>query len=257
MIQRDDGQPSQLFTAMQRGESLAIRVARELERLIVEGGLAVGKRLPSERELADQFAVSRTVIREAIRTLVAKGLLDVRTGSGTVVREPTAEAAAESMSRLLATRPDRYDYTRVIEVRRVLEVEIAGLAAHRRTSEDIAALKAILTRAEERLGDPDTFVHTDVAFHEALARATHNDLFVVLLSSIAQAMIAVRQLGLRVPGTPARALDYHRRILTCVEAGDVMGARQAMDRHMDEAWQTMSAALSHANLTPAAEGNGA
>lgn len=228
---------------MRREESLAVRVAREVERLIVQGHLVAGTRLPSERDLAEQFGVSRTVVREAVRTLAARGLLEVRTGSGTVVRHPTSEAAAESMSRLLATHSHGLDYGRVIEVRRVLEVEIAGLAAERRTDDDLATLDTILTQAEDRLGDPHTFVETDVSFHEALARATHNDLFLVILSSIALAMINVRRLGLRVPGTPERALTYHRSIYAAVKQGDGAAARHAMSEHMDEARQTVMAAL--------------
>lgn len=248
--QRDDTQSDQLFRVMQREESLASRVARELEQLILQNRLAIGERLPSERDLSEQFGVSRTVIREAVRTLSAQGLLEVKTGSGTVVRRPTSEAAAESMSRLLATRPDWHNRARIIEVRRVLEVAIAGFAAERRTPEDLASLTAILTQAAERLDDPETFVQTDVAFHEAVARATHNDLFFAILSSIAQALIDVRRLGLRVPGTPTRALNYHRRILDCISGSDVVGARQAMDEHITEAQHTMEAALSNADTAP-------
>lgn len=243
MEQQDDAQSGQLFVMMEREEPLASRAAREIERLILQNQLVAGTRLPSERELASQFAVSRTVIREAVRTLVAKGFLEVKTGSGTIVRQPSSASAAESMSRLLAARSDRFDYGHVNEVRRLLEVEIAGLAAQRRTNDDLQALTGILTQAAENLADPETFVHTDVAFHEALAHATHNDLFVILLSSIAQTMIDVRRLGLRVPGTPARALDYHHRIFASVQDRDIPGARAAMDQHMDEAGQTMAAAL--------------
>lgn len=240
---RDSEQVGALFTVMRREEPLSSRVASELERLILHNHLAVGTRLPSERDLADQFGVSRTVIREAVRTLIARGLLEVKTGSGTVVRQVTSSSAVESMSRLLASRSDRFTHERIGEVRRVLEVEIAGLAAERRTPDDLAALADILSQAALRLDDPETFVQTDVAFHEALARATHNDLFLIILSSIAETMIDVRRLGLRVPGTPARAIDYHRRIFSAVEARDVEGARRAMDQHMDEARQTMARAI--------------
>jgi GntR family transcriptional repressor for pyruvate dehydrogenase complex len=233
----------QLITALPRAEPLAGRVASQLEQLILQQQIPAGQRLPSERDLADQFGVSRTVIREAVRTLAARGLLDVRSGRGTIVRALTTEAAVESMSRLLTTRSHRFDYEKVGEVRRVLEVEIAGLAAERRQPDDIRALETVLERAQEKLEDPETFIETDVGFHEALARATHNDLFLVILSSIAHVMRDVRRLGLRVPGTPARALDYHRRIFDAVRAGDAEGARRAMSQHMDEARQTIAEAL--------------
>lgn len=121
----------------------------------------------------------------------------------------------------------------------MLEVEIAGLAALRRTPDDIKVLEEILQRAEEHLEDPDVFVETDVALYVALARATQNELFSVLLDSITAIMVEVRRLALKVPGAPARALIYHPSILERVRAGDVEGARAAMNRHMDEASETM------------------
>lgn len=225
-----------------RDATLAHHVAAELERLITEGRFRPGERLPSERELAERFGVSRTVVREAVRGVAAKGLLEVRAGSGTVVRRPSSEQVAASIGLLLSmsggATPEK-----IVEVRRILEVEIAGLAAARRTADDLALLAGILQTAAEKIDDADTFVQTDVAFHSALAVAAHNELFGVLLESIAGVMVEVRVVGLRVPGTPERALAFHRDVFRCVEAGDAAGARAAMDRHMDEAIETMTAAL--------------
>jgi GntR family transcriptional repressor for pyruvate dehydrogenase complex len=144
---------------------------------------------------------------------------------------------------------------KVVEVRRILEVEIAGLAAERRTDEDLRRLESILLNAAEKLDDPDTFVETDVAFHAALAEATQNELFGVLLASIANVMTEVRIVGLAVPGTPARALAYHRDVFRCVQQRDRAGARDAMNRHMDEAAATMSEALrlAQGDASPAAD----
>src|SRR4029434_1284654 len=116
-----------------REATLANRVTKEIEGLIIDGRIEMGRRLPSERDLADQFGVSRTVVREAVRGLVAKGLLEVRPGSGTIVRSPTCGAVTQSLTLfLLAGQSDlELDYTNVHEIRRVLEIEIAGLAAER------------------------------------------------------------------------------------------------------------------------------
>jgi GntR family transcriptional regulator, transcriptional repressor for pyruvate dehydrogenase complex len=231
------------IATLEREPKLADRVTQQLQGLVVNGQFSPGDRLPSERELGDRFGVSRTVVREAVRALVAKGLLEVRPGSGTVIRALTTESAVESMSLLLRQRSRRLDYAQVVEVRRLLEVEIAGLAAERRSDSDIETMEEVLRQAKERLDDPDNFINTDIAFHAALAQATQNELFVVLLDSIADVMVEVRRLGLGVPGTPARALGYHRSILACVRVGDVEGARQAMYRHMDEARDTMRQAV--------------
>jgi GntR family transcriptional repressor for pyruvate dehydrogenase complex len=240
-----DEQPTKapdLIRSIVREATLAHHVAAELEALIVGQGFRPGERLPSERELAERFGVSRTVVREAVRGVAAKGLLEVRAGSGTVVRAPSSEVAAASMTLLLSMSGGGAP-AKIVEVRRTLEVEIAGLAAERRTADDLGVLAAILETAAEKIEDPETFVETDVAFHATLARATHNELFGVLLESIANIMVEVRVVGLRVAGTPERALAFHRDIFACVERGDPAGARTAMDRHMDEAIATMTAAL--------------
>lgn len=238
-----------VIQVIEREATLAHHVAAQLERLIVQQHFQTGERLPSERELAERFGVSRTVVREAVRTVASKGLLDVRAGSGTVVRKPSSETVAASMALLLSMH-GQMTPAKVVEVRRILEVEIAGLAAQRRTDGDLRQLEAILQNASENLDDPDTFIETDIAFHAALARATQNELFSVLLASISNIMTEVRIIGLNVPGTPERALHYHRAVFRCTELGDEAGARLAMDRHMDEAIATMTAALS-SEPTPA------
>lgn len=231
-----------------RDATLAQHVAVQLERLIVQQHFETGDRLPPERELAERFGVSRTVVREAVRTVASKGLLDVRAGSGTVVRKPSSDTVAASVALLLSMN-GQMTPAKIVEVRRILEVEIAGLAARRRTADDLLRLESIIRSAAEELDDPDTFIATDVAFHAALAQATQNELFSVLLASIANVMTEVRIVGLRVPGTPERALRYHRDVFAAVERGDRDLAREAMNRHMDEAITTMTAALGGTEAT--------
>jgi DNA-binding FadR family transcriptional regulator len=86
--------------------------------------------------------------------------------------------------------------------------------------------------------DEETFVRTDVDFHVALARGTHNELFLILLASIGDVLVELRRLGWRTPGAAARALAHHRKVLERVADCDINGARQAMDAHMDEARET-------------------
>ena len=236
-----------LVATLVRPETLANRVQAELQRLIVESQLGVGDRLPTERDLAEQFGVSRTVVREAVRALVAKGLIEVAAGRGAMVRAPSPEWAAESIGLLMRHSSSGLDYDKVIEVRRMLEVQIAALAASRRTKADLDDLDAILDGAANHVADADAFISFDVAFHAALARATHNELFSALLDSLSPVMVEVRRLGLRVPGTPQRALDHHCSVLDAVRARQVRIARVAMNRHMDEARDTLQAALAKAN----------
>lgn len=240
--------PEARFRAVARESTLVDRVAEQIEGQIVGGRLQPGARLPSERELAEQFGVSRTVIREAVRVLAAKSLLEVRSGSGTVVRSPSTRAIAQSMTLLLRTG-QRIDHAAIHEVRRTLEVEIAGLAAERRTTADVADLEALLADMATILAEGrtpatrDRFAANDVRFHDALARATHNELFVLLLDSIADVMLEVRQIGFEGAGSHQDTLDFHRAILEQVRAGDAAGAREAMRAHLVNAEQVMRAGL--------------
>jgi GntR family transcriptional regulator, transcriptional repressor for pyruvate dehydrogenase complex len=227
-----DAASEDLFQAMPREATLANRVTQEIEQLIVDGRLKTGKRIPSERDLAGQFGVSRTVVREAVRGLVAKGLLEVKPGSGTMVRTPSARSITQSMSLFLRAHQADLSYDKIHEVRRILEIEIAGLAAARRMPEDLATLEQILERMADMRADPERFPQLDVLFHAALAAATHNELFALLLDSIADVMIRVRQMGFNVPDSSLHAIRYHNAIYEQVRAGNAEGARRAMREHL-------------------------
>jgi len=233
------------FKSVQRDPNLAEQVTRQIESLIVANNLQPGDRLPPERELAQQFGVSRTVVRQAIHSLVAKSLLATQPGGGTVVCRPAAAAVAQSLHLFLRSSQAHLDYGKVHEVRRLLEVEIAGLAAIRRNEEDIARLEANLSAAVKSIPteDPEQFAQIDIAFHAALAQATHNQLFELLLDSLAEIMIEVRRSGFAVPDTPARALRIHQAIYAQVRAGNAEGARYAMQEHLLEAEETQRQAL--------------
>ena len=168
-------------------------------RAISEGRLAPGARLPSERALCDQFGVSRTVMREAVMILAAKGLIDVRSGSGLRVAPVNGDAVTESLS--LYLRGQTLDYARVHEIRAVLEVPMAAAAAARRTDADVDLLIASMRarrgghRRPRRRRDARRRVSSG---HRA---ATHNDLYVVLLDAVGAALLEVRRanLGFRAP----------------------------------------------------------
>src|SRR5262245_28566351 len=132
----DGGEPAgALFEQVAREPRLSDKVADMMLETILSRRLQVGDRLPSERELGEQFGVSRTVVREAVRALVAKGVIEVRSGSGLRVAAVDAAAVSESMSLFL--RGGSLDFEKVHEVRTLLEVHIAGIAAERATTEDV------------------------------------------------------------------------------------------------------------------------
>lgn len=232
-----------LFQPLQRHSTLTSRVTWQLETMILENRLQPGDRLPSERDLAFEFGVSRTVVREAVRALVAKNLLEVRPGSGTAVRRPSMESVARSMTLLLRVGQHQVDYEKLHEVRRTLEVEIAGLAAERRTEEDLDLIERLLAEAPYTWDDRERFARHDLAFHNALAQAAHNEIFLFVLNSLADIMLEVRRMAFTVPGLPQNAQQFHRDIVACIREGDPQRAQQAMHEDLLYAEKNLRLAL--------------
>ena len=221
-----------VLEAIRRTDTLSQHATGQLEQLIRDGHYKPGDVLPSERTLAEQFGVSRTVVREAVRALVAKSLLEVRQGRDTVVRAPSEQSVVQSVTAFMQIgRPD-LDYRKVHEVRRVLEVEIAGLAAERRGPDDLLTLERQVEEMVLLRGAQPDFARNDLGFHVLLARATHNELFALLLDSVADVLFKVRELGNVVPGAPDNAVRHHRHILGAVRAGEAGAARAAMLEHL-------------------------
>lgn len=225
------GEPGQtLFAQVAREPRLSDKVAEMMLETILSKRLNVGDRLPSERELGDQFGVSRTVVREAVRALVAKGVIEVRSGSGLRVAAVAADAVRESMSLFL--RGGELDFENLNEVRALLEVHLAGLAANRATAEDIGRLRETHAQMDRESGDVEAAALDDLEFHRRIALATHNVLFLVLMDSIGSALVDIRRANLRSGSTPM-TLSQHAAILDAIEAGDADGARDAMAAHLE------------------------
>lgn len=232
-----------MFKTIERSATLVHHVIGQIEQLIEAGRLRPGDRLAPERELARQFGVSRTVVREAVRSLVARGLLEVRPGSGTVISSPSADSVARSLALFLRAGRPEFDCEKVMELRRVLEIANAGLAAQRRTVEDLLAMERILHEEAVATNDRYRFAEYDVAFHAAVAQATHNELFALMLDSIADILLTWREVTFDVPGTPARALMYHTSVYEQIKAGNAEAARASMRDHLVESEDTMRKAL--------------
>jgi len=245
--------PPDQLQPLVRSERLSDQVAAQLQRLIVDSGMQPGEKLLSERELCEQLGVSRTVVREAVRSLVVKGLLEVRRGGGTVVRLPDTAIVSEMMTMVLRKGGREISFTHLQEVRRLIEVEIAGLAAERRTEEDLALMEAQLRLMEAEAGHPEAWAEADVAFHAAIAEATHNPLYPMLLGSIADMLIEVRRSGATLPDTARKAYQHHVAIHERIRAADRGGARQAMQEHLRESEETFQTARFTA-LRPGASG---
>ena len=243
MVTGDVSSTPQMFKTIERSATLVHHVTGQIEQLIEAGQLHPGDRLAPERELARQFGVSRTVVREAVRSLVARGLLEVRPGSGTVISSPSADSVARSLALFLRAGRPEFECEKVMEIRRVLEIANAGLAAQRRVDDDLRAMEEILSEEDAIRADRYRFAEYDVAFHAAVAQATHNELFALMLDSVADILLTWREVTFDVPGTPARALMHHRAIYDQIKASNADGAREAMRNHLVESEDTMRKAI--------------
>ncbi|NMN01043.1 GntR family transcriptional regulator [Bifidobacterium sp. DSM 109958] len=221
------GRPATVF--LKAGKGKASEVAVVLERRIISGEYRPGMRLPSERDLAASFAVSRNTVRDALSLLEKRQLIRIRWGAGTVVLGPE-EAVLRMTS---ALEQSQHELDNVTELRDLLEPEITALAARRATDADLIALNDIIERSNPRM-QPRESLKLDMAFHMALARSTDNALIVTILDFANDATERVRLSSHRTLDRREISLAGHRRIFEMVRAHDVDGAREAMRRHLDE-----------------------
>ena len=219
------------FKAVPR-RRLAEEIADQLEHLILARELEIGDALPAERELAAQLQVSRNILREAISMVAQKGLLEIRSGSGTYVVRPSAEFLRDSLDFFIHfNRSALFD---LVEARRCLEGEIAALAAERATPTDLESFSAHLEILEGAVNDPEAYVEADIDFHEALARTAKNEILQLLLGSIRGALREnIRVLITHHPTALEEAMTYHRRIVQAVHQHEPQAARLAMREHLD------------------------
>ena len=202
----------------------------------------------SEATLATQYGVSRNVVREALRILTAKGLLRVRQGSRAVVTANLHDALVESLR--LAMHQTKAGFSALMQARRALEVQIAGIAAQSATPEAIAALRECVDASDLHTSELEDFVDYDIQFHTTLARATGNSIFEVMV----RPMLGLVRAGMLLSylghlDEEFKALGHHRRICAAVEASDVEAARMVMEEHLLGAEEDIRRAIARQNLS--------
>ena len=214
-----------------QSERLYERIVDQIERRIVAGELEVGDQLPAERELAEQFGVSRTAVREAIKALREKGLVEIRLGRGTFVTNGANGAVRHSLGLLLK---NENGFAHLVEVREILEPEIAALAATRVEGEHIDSMAEAVETMETALDNADVFVEADLDFHLALAEATQNPIIPALMDSIIDLLREQRKRTGSVESGLARGQHHHKKILEAVVQRDSQAARKAMKAHLKQ-----------------------
>ncbi len=236
-----DEQAAPLFSGIERDVRLSDKVTRALTDAIEAGRFKPGERLPSERELGEQFQVSRTVVREAVRSLTATGHVTVTAGRGVEASYDPRSSTSRAM-RLIVKDFGELDYGQVHEIRVPIEVQAAALAAVRAGKEGVAALRRICDShaAHIETGDLEAAGADDLAFHDEIARLAGNKLLLALYQTMAAVLKEVRTPVLRDAEVAQSGLRAHRWLLDCIAAGDADAAKGAMERHLGEAqriWQ--------------------
>ncbi len=207
-------------------------VAKQIQRLIVEGLLKPGDKLPPERELAETFQVSRSSVRDAIRTLEMLGLVEPRQGEGTVVREVSDDALVNPLFTLLVRKRELVG--ELLDVRKMIEPPLAARAAAHASTEEIAYLEDILRRQEEKVHRGELAIEEDSEFHYTIARAAKNSVVLKVLDVLMDLLRESRERSLQVEGRLQRSFAGHRRILSAIKRGDAPAAEAAMHGHLDE-----------------------
>jgi len=206
-------------------------VAKQIERLILKK-LKPGDKLPSERELAEILQVSRSSIRDAIRSLELVGLVEPRQGAGTIVRERSAESSVNPFTDTLKRRQELV--TELLDFRKMLEPPLAARAATHASAEDISEMEEILQRQEEKQDQGSVASAEDAEFHYSIALASGNSVVLKVIDTLMDLLRETRENSLQVLGRSQKSLAGHRRILAAIKRHDAEAAKSAMRRHIED-----------------------
>jgi DNA-binding FadR family transcriptional regulator len=216
-------------------QTLSDQVSREIVKSILGGQFATGSLLPSEKELARQFNVSRPVVREAVQAVAMLGLLQRR--QGRVTRIAPEEDWRHLAPELLLARTEVGSVEdlllELLELRRMVEVEAAALAARRASEDDIAEMRRHLELMDKSPDDPEVFTDHDLAFHNVVLRASGNDLLRPLFEQLRPLLRFARRLSMGTrPGGTIDSQHGHRAVFEAIRRGDSKAARAAMTDHL-------------------------
>ncbi len=212
-------------------------IVEQIQRQIQDGELRPGDQLPPERVLAETFRVSRASVREALRALELRGLIEGKQGGGTFVRTLSGDDLISPMATALLA--GHAELRQLMEVREMIEPHVAELAATRATPPAIAELEALLDRQAARVQAGEIPIEEDTAFHNALAVCTGNGVLLRLLNLVVDLLEESRARWFQSADRPAKSLAGHRKVLDAVKRHDGPAAYQAMLAHL----QTVTAAI--------------
>jgi len=210
-------------------------IVQQIRTLIEEGKLKRNDHLPSERDLSETFRVSRTTVREAIRTLESMRLLQSRQGNGTYVLASSEEALIQPLaSALFKEKDDIFD---IFYIRKIIEPHAAQLAAENATPQEIEEMEEVMRTQEECIGHGENIIETDSAFHNLMVKATKNRVMERLIVALIDLLKKSRENYLMEDENDERvkrSLEGHHRVLSAVKNGDCDAARKSMLQHLED-----------------------
>jgi len=207
-------------------------IVAQIRDMIDRGELAVGDKLPPERRLAELFSVSRNTVREAIRSLAEQGLVESRQGAGTFVSHADSRDFATTFAgAILRGQPELRE---IFEIRKIVEPEIAGMAARNASPGDITRMEAILADQERAVVKGESTSRHDLELHATLAEASGNSVMRAMVRTLHDELYESRVAGLQSPSRQQASLAAHKAIVQAVKHGHVLQAEKAMREHLEE-----------------------
>jgi GntR family transcriptional repressor for pyruvate dehydrogenase complex len=227
-----------IFAPIGKRSLLSKVVESKIEEAIRTRAFLPGAKLPSELELCQQFGISRTAIREALRMLSARGLISIKKGKGMFVQTLSAEMVTDPIHLYLEMQHERSYVLDVVHARQIIEPPIAASAALHHTEEDAEKLKKDHDDLLRSKGDYEELSRLDMLFHLDIAKASENSLIPLILEPIHRLVPQIKSSVYATVGDAKRsAIEWHEKILTAILNRDAEGARSAMIRHLEIAEQ--------------------
>ena len=215
-----------------RKEDVTVRLIAIFKQLIAEGALAPGSRLPAERELAENFGVSRSSLRQALKVLEIMGVISQHVGDGTYVNTGASSILGEPMEFLILL--DGISFHEIMEARLIVEPELTARAAERSSPDDLTRIQRELTAMEKAGSDHRRFVEHDILFHNAIFEAAGNRVCRLMFSVVHRSLDSLVTITSRMVD-PEHTIQLHRRILNAIVKRDAAEARRRMLEHLADA----------------------
>jgi GntR family transcriptional repressor for pyruvate dehydrogenase complex len=211
--------------------TLTATICQKLASELIRGNWSEGQKIPTERELASELGVGRASLREALKALQIMGMIEIRLGDGTYVRK-RSEFFSTPLLWAIASSP-AVDIEELVAARKLIEVELAGLAAEHASPAQLKEIRAYLDRMKQEKGNPDEFIQADLNFHLAIGNAASNGILLNALQLIRNLLHEWMLRAVAIKGVYEQAYEQHERVLLAIKNRDEQGARKAMRNHLD------------------------